>query len=48
MAYTPDYNTADVTDVVIDSLVIFGITFIGFAGLIAIVMLYKWARKNVR
>jgi len=48
MAYNESYDTGDVTDVVIDGLVIFGITLVGFAGLIALVMLYKWASKNVR
>jgi hypothetical protein len=48
MAYNSSYSTGDVTSVTIDGLVIFGITVIGFAGLIALVMLYKWARKNVK
>lgn len=48
MAYNASYATEDVTSVTIDGLVVFGITVIGFAGLIALVMLYKWARKNVK
>lgn len=48
MAYTPEYTTGDVTSVTIDGLVIFGITVIGFAGLIALIMVYKWARKSVK
>jgi hypothetical protein len=48
MAYVAEYSTDDVTSVTIDGLVIFGITIIGFAGLIALVFLYKFARKNVK
>lgn len=48
MAYNSSYETDDVTAVTIDGLVIFGITLIGFAGLIALVMIYRWARKAVR
>ena len=48
MAYNASYGTDDVTEVTVDGLVVFGITMVGFAGLIALVMLYKWARKNVK
>lgn len=48
MAYNGSYDTTDLTEVTIDGLVVFAIAILGFAGLIALVMLYKWARKNVK
>lgn len=48
MAYNSSYNTGDLTGVTIDGIAIFLITVVSFAGLIALVFLYKWARKNVK
>lgn len=46
MAYNASYGTDDVTEVTIDGIVVFGITIVGLMGLIALVFLYKWARKQ--
>ena len=48
MAYNSSYVTSDLTEVTIDGLTVFLISIIGFAGIIALVMVYKWARKNVK
>lgn len=48
MAYNSSYETSDLTEVTISGLAVFLIALIGFAGIIALVMVYKWARKNVK
>jgi hypothetical protein len=46
-AYTPTHDSGDLASIVIDFLVEYGIQILAFAGLIALVTLYVWARKNM-
>jgi hypothetical protein len=46
MAYTKLYNASDVSKVVIDFLVEFGVQILAFASLIALVTLYVWFRNR--
>lgn len=45
--YTPTHDSGDLAGIVIDFLVEYGIQILAFAGLIALVTLYVWARKNM-
>lgn len=47
-AYTPTHSSSDLASVVIDFIVEYGIQLLAFAGLIALITLYVWARKNVK
>lgn len=48
MAYSPDYDTNDMTASIFDGIVIFIITIGAFASLILIGMLWKAGKKAVR
>ena len=48
MAYTPSYTTSDVTSATIDGATIFIITIVGLMGVIALILVGKWAMKSVR
>jgi len=43
--YTPTYSASDISAVVIDFIVEYGVQILAFAGLIALVTLYVWARN---
>jgi len=44
MAYTPDYTADDVAPIVIDGLGVILITVIAFAGIVALILLWRWVR----
>lgn len=46
--YTPNHSVSDLTGLVIDGVVEFGITIVGFIGLIALVYVYTLARKQLK
>lgn len=48
MAYTPTYDSSDIPSVVIDFLGAYAVQIVAFAGLIALVMLYAWFKKNAK
>lgn len=45
--YTPAHSSGDLPSVVIDFLVEYGIQILAFAGLIALVTLFVWAKKQM-
>ena len=45
--YTPTHEASDIPSVVIDFLVEYGVQLLAFAGLIALVGLFIWARKSM-
>lgn len=47
-AYTPTHDTSDVSAVVIDFIVEYGVQILAFAGLIALVTLFVWAKNSMR
>ena len=46
--YTPTHTSSDLASVVIDFIVEYGVQLLAFAGLIALVTLFVWAKKNMR
>lgn len=48
MAYNSTYSTEDVTSASIDGLVVFIITIASLAGIIALILALKYAKKNVK
>lgn len=48
MAYESDYTADDVTSASIDGIVIFIVTLVGFAGIFALILVYKWGKKSVK
>jgi hypothetical protein len=46
-AYTPTHDSGDLASIVIDFLVEYGIQILAFAGLIALVTLFVWAKRQV-
>ena len=46
--YTPVHSATDISGIVIDFLVEYGIAIIGFVTLIALVGLYVWFRNNAK
>jgi hypothetical protein len=48
MAYNSSYGTADLTSASIDGVAIFIITLIGFAGIVALIFVGKWAMKSFK
>lgn len=47
-AYTPTHDSSDLAGIVIDFIVEYGVQLLAFAGLIALVTLFVWARNSVR
>jgi len=47
-AYTPAHTSSDLSAVVIDFIVEFGIQILAFVGLIALVGLYVWFRSSTK
>lgn len=48
MAYTPTHSSSDIPAVVIDFLVEFGVQILAFAGLIALILLFVWAKSHMK
>ena len=48
MAYNASYSTSDLTEASVDGLAVFIITAIGFAGIVALVLVGKWAMKSFK
>lgn len=47
-AYVPNHTASSIPGVVIDFLVEYGIQILAFAGLIALVTLFVWAKNSIR
>jgi len=47
-AYTPVHTSSDLAGVVIDFIVEYGVQILAFAGLIALVTLFVWAKNSMR
>jgi len=47
MAYSPDYDTSDMTSSIFDGLVIFILTIASFSALIVIILIWKMAKKQL-
>jgi hypothetical protein len=45
--YTATHSSSDLAGIVIDFLVEYGVQLLAFAGLIALVTLYVWAKKQM-
>jgi len=45
--YTPTHSSSDLAGIVIDFIVEYGVQLLAFAGLIALVTLFVWARNSV-
>ena len=46
-SYTPAHTSSDLASIVIDFLVEYGVQLLAFAGLIALVTLFVWAKKQM-
>jgi len=46
--YTPVYTSGDIASVVIDFLVEYGVQILAFAGLIALITLFVWAKNSFK
>ena len=46
--YTAVYDTGEITEVVVDFIMEFGVQIVAFASLIALGALYIWARNSVK
>jgi len=46
-AYVPNHSASDIPGIVIDFLVEYGVQLLAFAGLIALVTLFVWARNQM-
>jgi hypothetical protein len=46
--YTPTHSSNDIASVVIDFIVEYGVQILAFAGLIALVTLFVWAKNSMR
>jgi len=46
-AYTPTHDSGDLSAVVIDFIVEYGVQILAFAGLIALVTLGVWAKNSL-
>lgn len=46
--YTPTHTSSDLASVVIDFIVEYGVQILAFAGLIALVTLFVWAKNSLR
>ena len=45
--YTPAHTSGDLSSVVIDFIVEYGVQILAFAGLIALVTLFVWAKNSL-
>lgn len=48
MAYSPTYTSSDIPAMVIDFIGVYTVQLIAFAGLVALVLLYAWFKKNAK
>ena len=48
MTYTLAHSSSDISAVVIDFIVEYGIQILAFAGLIALITLFVWAKNNLK
>jgi hypothetical protein len=48
MAYSPTYTSDDIPSIVIDFIGKYAIQIVAFAGLIALVGLYVWFKRNAK
>lgn len=48
MAYTPEYDTSDMTASIFDGIVVFILTLAAFASLIVIGLIWKMGKKAVK
>lgn len=46
-AYVPNHSASELSGVVIDFIVEWGVALLSFVTLIALVLLYTWFRKNL-
>ena len=46
--YTPSHTASDLPAVVIDFIVEYGVQILAFAGLIALITLFVWAKNQMR
>ena len=46
MVYANEYNASDMSLIVIDGLGTIGVAVVGFATLVGLVLLFKWAKKK--
>jgi hypothetical protein len=46
--YTPNHSSNEIASVVIDFMVTFGVQILAFAGLIALVVLFVWAKQTLK
>lgn len=42
MAYSSSYTSADISAIVIDLLAGLGVAIVGFAGIVGLILLYRW------
>ncbi len=42
MAYNNTYETTDITAIIVDVLAGLGVALVGFAGIIGLVLLWRW------
>jgi len=47
-SYTPTHSSGDLSSVVIDFIVEYGVQILAFAGLIALVTLFVWAKNSMK
>jgi len=47
-AYVPAHTSSDIPSIVIDFLVEYGVQILAFAGLIALVTLFVWAKNSAK
>lgn len=47
MAYNETYTSSDASAVVIDIAVRIGVAVVGFIAIIALLVLWKWSKKNI-
>lgn len=45
--YTATYDSSDISAVVIDFIVEYGVQLLAFAGLIALISLYLWVKNTL-
>lgn len=42
MAYVANYDSADISAIVVDILAGLGVALVGFAGIVGLIVLYRW------
>ena len=46
--YTATYDSGEITEVVIDFIMEFGVQIVAFASLVALVALYVWGKNSMK